>query len=489
MNKLLRPCFVLLVALIMPATVLAQETLTLEDVIARAKSHSTASKQAETQKENRYWQYRFYKTEYNPQLRLTGNLPTYYKRVNPILQDDGTIIYKPLRQTDNFLQLGLVQPITFTGGEISVNSSLNYFKDFNMESILAEQWSGTVMNIRVTQPIMSFNRLRWQKKTEPLLFEESKREYVEQTEMISKEAVERFFNVIANQIALQTAQFNLANNDTIYKIEQGRYNIGTTSKDKLLQVELQLLRSRQDVAQAQLNLQTAHLLLRSYLGITENEKVNLVLPETIPQFQVNVEEAVNFAKQNRSDYIAFQRRRIEADRGVAEARGERFRGTTLSAAYGLNNNGLALDDIYVDPLEQQMVNLTLSVPILDWGRNKSYTRTAIANKKLNDYIIAQDEVTFEQDILTKVGQFEMLRLQIEITKKADEVAQERYNVAQNRYLIGKIDITNLNIALTEKDDAKRSYIDALKTFWLAYFELRRITLYDFSTRQLLYTGD
>ena len=49
---------------------------------------------------------------------------------------------------------------------------------------------------------------------------------------------------------------------------------------------------------------------------------------------------------------------------------------------------------------------------------------------------------------------EMMRLQIEITKKSDEVAQERYNVAQNRYLIGKIDITNLNIALREKDDAK-----------------------------------
>jgi outer membrane protein TolC len=81
----------------------------------------------------------------------------------------------------------------------------------------------------------------------------------------------------------------------------------------------------------------------------------------------------------------------------------------------------------------------------------------------------------------------MLRLQIEITKKADEVAQERYNVAQNRYLIGKIDITNLSIALTEKDQAKRSYLEALQMFWDAYYELRRITLYDFAAKQPLYT--
>lgn len=464
----------------------AQQVFSLESIIQRAKSNSPASKQAETQKENRYWQYRYYRTEFNPQLRLTGNLPTYYKRVNPILQDNGTIIYRAVEQTDNFLQLGLVQPISATGGEISVNTNLNYFKDYDRESIAGEQWSGTVMNIRLTQPIMSFNRLRWQRRTEPLLYEESKRQFVEQNEMISREAVTRFFDVAENQIALQIAQFNLANNDTIYKIEQGRYNIGTTSKDKLLQVELQLLRSRQDVAQARLNLQTARLLLRSFIGITDSDPMELELPEAIPDFNVDVEEALSFAKQNRSDYIAFQRRRIEADRGVAQAKGERFRGTSLSAAFGLNNNGYALDEIYQDPLQQQQINLSLSVPLLDWGRNKSFTRTAMANKKLNDYIIAQDEVTFEQDIFTKVGQFEMLRLQIEITKKADEVAQERYNVAQNRYLVGKIDITNLNIALNEKDAAKRSYIDALKMFWLAYYELRRITLYDFASRQLLY---
>ena len=467
----------------------AQQTFSLQEIIDRARSQSPAAKQVETQKENRYWQYRYYKTEYNPQLRLSGSIPTYYKTVNPILQPDGTILYRALEQTNNSLQLGLVQPIAITGGELSVNSNLNYFKDFRNENFVGEQWSGTVMNIRFTQPVMSFNRLRWQRKTEPLLYEESKREYVEQNEEIAKEAVDRFFNVIANQIAMQTAEFNLANNDTIYKIEQGRYNIGTTSKDKLLQVELQLLRSRQDVAQAKLNLQTALLMLRSYVGIQSAEQLELQLPELIPQFEVNVDDALVYAKQNRSDYIAFQRRRIEADRGVAQAKGERFRGTNLTAAYGLNNNGLALDDIYVDPLEQQMVNLTLSVPILDWGRNRSYTRTAMANKKLNDYIIAQDEVTFEQDIYTTVGQFEMLRLQIDITRKADEVAQERYNVAQNRYLIGKIDITNLNIALNEKDEAKRSYIDALKSFWVAYYELRRITLYDFANRQLLYVPE
>jgi outer membrane protein TolC len=124
--------------------------------------------------------------------------------------------------------------------------------------------------------------------------------------------------------------------------------------------------------------------------------------------------------------------------------------------------------------------------VLDWGRSKSRIQTALANQKLAEYTLDQEVQNFELEIITQVSQFEVLRNQVEITKKSDEVAQERYEVAQNRYLIGKIDITNLNIALTEKDNARRSYINALRTFWIAFFDLRRLTLYDFSNGELLY---
>jgi outer membrane protein TolC len=466
----------------------AQPALTLEDIIAKAKSQSPAFKQEETKKENRYWQYRSFRTNYYPQLRLDGSIP-YSKQVSQAPLSDGTFINTRINQLDSYMGVGLLQPIPWTSGTLSVNSSVGYFNNYNFNSLSSqpkEQWRGTVMNVQLEQPLFAFNTLKWQKKTEPLRFEESKREYAEQMEFISSESIGLFFDVLESQINLQIAQYNIANNDTIYKIEQGRYNIGTTSQDKLLQVELQLLRSRQDVGQAKLNLETSSLQLRSYIGLSQNDFLQLVLPDFIPQFDISVDEALTYARQNRSAYLAFERRRIEAEREVAQARGQRFR-TNLIASYGLNNNGLAVNDIYQNPDQQQQFNLTLSVPILDWGRNRARMQTALANKKLNDYVIAQDEVNFEQQIITQVRNFEMLRLQIEITRKADEVAQERYKVAQNRYLIGKIDITNLNIALTEKDNAKRSYVQALKSFWIAYFDLRRLTLYDFANRQLLYT--
>ncbi|MEX2235150.1 MAG: TolC family protein [Cyclobacteriaceae bacterium] len=487
MNKVLKPVFVFYF-LIVPLTSSAQQTLTLDDIIQRARTQSPASKWAETRKETSFWTYRTFRTDYNPQLRLEGQLPFYYKSVNQIIQEDGTRRYIPVQQTNNEVTLGLLQPISFTGGTISANSGLGFFKDYNDESSLAEQWSGTVFNVRLNQPLFAFNRYRWDKRISPLEYEESKRDYVEEMEGIAQTAVMRFFNVLEEQINHQIASFNLVNNDTIYKIEQGRYNIGTTSLDKLLQVELQLLTSRQQVAEASLDLETARLQLRSFIGLNDGEQFQLILPEAIPQFSVTVEEALEHGMKNRADFIAFQRRRLEGEESVARARGSRFQVNAM-AAYGLNNSGLILNQVYQNPTEQQQFNLTFAVPVLDWGRNKANMRTALAQKKLIDFQIAQDEVNFEQGIMTQVRQFEMLRLQLEITKKSDEVAAERYNVSQNRYLIGKIDITNLNIALQQKDDAKRSYIQALRDFWIAYFNLRMLTLYDFHERRLLYTPE
>ncbi len=484
MNKFFRTLLIASSFLMLGGNVVGQSIqLSLEDIIQRAKEQSTSSKVAATRKENRYWQYRTYKSDFNPQLRLSGNIPAYSKDFYQVVQPDGSIEFRSRQQTNSQVNLGLLQPILWTGGVVSVNSNLNMVDDIERDT---RNWSSTPVNVSLNQPIFAYNDLKWNKLIEPLRYEESRRDYVEEMEAISVDAVDRFFALAVAQINLEISSFNLANNDTIYKIEQGRYNIGTTSLDKLLQVELQLLTSRKDVAQAKLDQETALLRLRSYIGITDrSERFGLSLPENIPSFDVTIDEALKLAQANRSDFIAFERRRHEAQSQVANAKGQRFQ-TTLTASYGFNNSGSSIDDVYQDPLNQQRINLGFNVPILDWGRNKSRMKTAIANKELTDYIIAQDEVTFEQEIITQVGQFEMLRLQIEITKKSDEVARERYNVAQNRYLIGKIDITNLNIALKEKDDAKRSYLQALRSFWTAYYDLRRLTLYDFAENKLLY---
>jgi outer membrane protein TolC len=460
----------------------AQKTYTLQDVIAIAKSQSPAFKRAETIKENRYWQYRVYKSSFVPQLSLSGTLPNFNRSVTPITQEDGSTEYRSVFNSNSDVSLNLEQQIGLTGGTIFMNSTVNRFDDFERNNF---RYGGDPLSIGFIQPLFSFNQLKWDKQIEPLKYEESQREYVEEFEQISKDASELFFNLLSAQVSLEIAQKNLGNNDTIYKIAQGRYDLGKIPENELLQLELSLMNSRQSVAQANLDLETTQLALKAYLGLKNDEKLDLIVPEYIPEFSIDPDLALQEALNNRQEAIAFKRRLLEADREVDRAQGETGLNMDLYGSFGLTNQSEELPAIYQTPENQQRIRLGFSIPIVDWGRQKSRVKTAAANYQLVQYTVEQEKVNFEQEVYTQVKTLEMLRDQVAITQKADDISQRRYNIAKNRYLIGKISITDLSIALTEKDQAKRDYINSLGNFWKAYFNLRQLTLYDFRENRRL----
>jgi outer membrane protein TolC len=466
-----------------------QETVsfTLQDIIARAKSQSPASLQAETRRENLYWRYRLYQSNYNPQLRLSGTVPSYRQEFSNVQQPDGSIEFREVRQNLMDLELGLVQEIAATGGRVSVNSSTNRFDNFiALPGSPQTRWSGVPLNVRLIQPIFAFNPLKWDRKIEPLIFEESRRGYVEDMEAISQRVSEMFFDYLVAQVSLDIATKNLNNSEEILKIERGRYNIGTTYEDKLLQVELQVLEAKQDLARARLQMETNSLRLKSYVGLNESLSLILIPPSEIPAFAIDVEEAIDFAFQNRSDALNFERQRLQAESGVAQARGQRFQ-MNLNASYGYNNAAFAWGDIYTNPNTQALVSLGFQVPVLDWGRNRARMSQAKANQKLVNYTLDQEIINFEQEVFTKVKNFEMLRDQIEITELSDQVADKRYEISFRRYQNGNVTITDLGIAQQEKDQNRRAYIESLREFWTAYYEMRALTLYDFETKQRLYS--
>lgn len=120
---------------------------------------------------------------------------------------------------------------------------------------------------------------------------------------------------------------------------------------------------------------------------------------------------------------------------------------------------------------------------MDWGRSKSRTETAKANLTLAQQTADQDKITFRQEIITQIALFEMLQQQVQLSKEADQIASQRYQIAQDRFLLSDLSVTDLSIALQEKDGAKRDFILALRDYWQAYYSLRWLTLYDFEKNQ------
>jgi outer membrane protein TolC len=474
---------IIIAGLFLPAASMGQSLqdtvkLKLTEVIEIAKAHSTAAVEAATIRENQYWQYKTFKSNYSPQLSLDGTLPQFSKTNIPVIQPDGTVEFKPVTNDNSQLNLGLTQNIGLTGGQVFLGSNVLRFSDFDRRQT---RYNGNPLVIGLNQRLFAFNALAWDKKIEPLRYEESQKKYKEDMELVGRDASELFFSLLIAQINREIAARNLSNNEIIYKIGEGKAALGRLSKDELLRLKLGVLNAHKALAQANVDAETADLQLKTFIGFSETKQIQLVLPEDLLTFTIDKEVAVEQARNNRQQAIAFKRALLEADKEVAKAKGENGLKVDLFGTFGLTNVTDRLPGIYADAKDQQEIRLGFQVPILDWGRSASRIKTAQSNRKLIEARVKQARLSFEQEIYTTLRQLLMIQDQTKTNAEADITASQRFEIAKKRYFLNDLSITDLNIALQEKDQARRDYIFSLKSFWNAFFNLRVLTLYDFTT--------
>ena len=428
-----------------------------------------------------YWEHRTYKAEYLPSLTLNGTFPDFNRSLVRYQFEDGT--YKYIEENSNTTSLGLAlnQNIGLTGGRIFARSNLERTDFFGANEGM--NYMSVPIQIGFNQPIFGFNQLKWKRKVEPLKYLEAKRTYIESMETISGEAIRYFFDLVLAQQNLQTAMLNYANTDTLYQIAKGRYNIGTIAENDLLQMELSFLNAGSAVNEAEIDLQFRKFRLKSFLGLSDQYDVQLIVPDFFPKTVLKYEEVLNLAKSNNPRMVQFDRTLIESDRNVAQAKADRGFSANLFATYGLTQRAEDFQDVYKDPMDQQGVRVGVGIPILDWGQGRGRVKMAESGREVVRTNIQQALVDFEQDVYLKVMQFNLQETQLQISAKADTIAQSRYNVTKERFLIGRIDVIELNIAQTERDNARTRYISSMRNYWQFYFDMRRLTQFDFINRR------
>ena len=153
----------------------------------------------------------------------------------------------------------------------------------------------------------------------------------------------------------------------------------------------------------------------------------------------------------------------------------------LTAGFGYNQTAPLFNDAYRAPLQQQRFALQLDMPIMQWGAGHDEVAAARAEQSSVNALAERTRRQVAQDAYFAARRFTLAQSQLGVAAKADTVATRRFDVAKDRYVIGKIDIGDLYIAQTEKDQALVSYVQAVRAYWLAYYQLRRSTLYDFRT--------
>jgi outer membrane protein len=487
MKKLLLFSFIV-VLLFSAKKINAQEVkkLTFEEVIKLAEEQSPDALMAKHRFRSSYWQYRSFQAQYRPSLTLSGTTPDYSNGLEKLYNSGtGEWEYKQKNTISTLGTLSLAQNIGPTGTIIALRSDLTLFKDIQKD--LPINYITNPVSVDITQPIRKYNTLRWQKKIEPVKYDAAKKTFLSNIEGVHTSAVRNFFSLALAQINKQIAEMNYSNADTLFRIAGGRYKLGTIAEDELLQMQLSWLNAETARKQADMNLRDREIRLRSFLGYNEQVRLELILPNEIPNLQVDLKEVLDLALNNNPEILTQTINVLNAQSSAAQARASRGLNASLTASLGLNQQNTDLATAYENLSNSQRVRVGFTMPILDWGLSKGRYRMAQSSLELAQVQQKQALTDFTQNLFLDVEQFNLQKNQVAIAALSDTVAMKRYEVTKQRFLIGKIAVLDLNDADTRKDQNKRAYVQSLQDYWTYFYNIRTLTLFDFINRKPLET--
>lgn len=451
-------------------------SLSLSEVMMRARRNSVDAEVALNQLKSAYWEYRSYRAELLPEVSLNATLPSYRKQYSSYMNNDGS--YSFVR--NNYLQmdgeLSVTQNIWLTGGKVSVNTSLDFYRQLGSPAF--NRYMTIPVALTLTQPIFGVNNLKWDRKIEPVRYSEAKAQFLSATENVALTAINYYFSLLMAQENHSIAEQNLENAERLYEVAKEKREMGRISQNDLLQMELNLLNAKSDLTDCVSDLKSNMFNLRSFLDYGENVDIVPEIPIDVPEVEINYGDALEKALANNKFAKNMLRRQLEADYEVAKAKGAQ-REINLFAQIGYTGTDKNFAGGYQNLKDNQVVEIGFEIPLVDWGRRKGKVKVAESNRKLVESQVRQENMNFNQNLFILVERYGNQLRQLETARRADEIAQKRYATNVETFLIGKISTLDLNDSRVKKDEARREYVNELYRFWNYYYQIRSLTLWDY----------
>ena len=483
--RYLKRIFVLFNFFLISVSLVGQESgcgfileMTLDKVVEDARNQSLSSVIAKHKFLVSYWEFRTYKAQFLPSLSFKANLGEYNRSISALRDPNtGEFHYVVDNYLHNSASLVLSQNIPFTGGTLSLISSLSRLDQYTPNRNIV--YNSQPIYLSYSQPLFTYNKLKWEKQIEPVKYEMAKRAYVEAIEDAVVSSVALFFQLLLANENLELAIRREENDRQLLQIAEERYKLGTLSRDELLQISHQLLNDDLSIRDCRMNVEMLMVRLKNFLGYNDNVIIVPKVPEFEGALVIDKEEFISRAEQSSSHLLQKKIERLEAEAAVAQAKSQRGISVSLYAQFGMTQVGADITSAYRKPIDQEVVGLSITMPILDWGLGKGKVQVAKSQLDVINMTLEQQTQEWYQNLLMKVSRFNLMGHQCLTSKEADKIGKERYQTARNRFTNGTISITELNTAQDNMDNSSLQYLEKIGDFWVVYYEICRLSLYDY----------
>lgn len=458
--------------------------LDLDRTVRLATDSSLAAQKYQSVYDASRYQYLSWQASRKPQFSLEST-PVQYERymTQRYLSMEDVDVYRQQRMLYSQAGITATQTMEPWGGQFYGSTQLGYLRTFGDQN--QTQFMTVPVTFGYKQELLFYNPLKWAKQIEPLKLTLAEKSLAYGIETASEEAVSKFFTLALAQDQQRMAEEYLASCDTIYAIAQRRYKIASISKAELSILQLEKTNARTTLANARISRQRAAQELATYLGMERTTDIELMIPTVMQNLHVDAAEAIQYARENNPQYLSSREAVAEARRDAERAKVEKNFSVSIDASVGLNQVADRFADAYRHLLSQDMATITLSVPLKDWGKRKNAylaARSTVEAAERSELETARDT---ELDVALTVADFNERQAIVETAREALIIAEDAYAQTLQRFIKAQADAYSLSVAQSHWQTARQNQIASLQNYWLAYYHLRRITLYDYQRCQVI----
>ena len=452
--------------------------LDLDRTVQLATDSSLSARKYQSVYDASRYQYLSWQASRKTQLSLQST-PVMYERymTQRYLSDEDIDVYRQQRMFYSQAGITATQNVESWGGYFYGSTQLGFLRTFGEQN--QTQFMTVPIALGYKQDLLFYNPLKWDRQIEPLKLARAEKELVYGIESTSEEAVGKFFALALAQDQQRMAEEYLASCDTIYAIAERRFKIASIPKAELSILELEKTNARTTLANARIARSRAAQELAVYLGMNRETEIELIIPSVISTLHVDATEAIMQARENNPQYLSSRQATAEARREAERAKVEKNFNVSLDASVGLNQVADNFADAYSHLLTQDKATITLSIPLMDWGKRKNAWLAARSTVNAAENAEQETARDTELEVALTVADFNERQAIVETSRQALTIAEDAYAQTLQRFIRAQANAYDLSLAQSHWQTARQNQIASLQNYWLSYYHLRRLTLYDY----------
>ncbi len=476
---LMRYALLALLLFVCTSNIKAQNVLSLEESISLALRQSYSIQEAEYSLTSSRKNLEAAKLGLMSSVRFEFDVPRYSLQLSSQ--------FNPSTGSEEFFKTGnttvegrllISQPLLFSNGTISLIGSLfgrDQYSDFAGTN--RDYFSN--LSIRLNQPLFVFNSQKASLEKAEINLDRAERNYSKAERGIIYNVTASFLRLYQSKKRMEITRERVKQNEESFETASNKFKAGLIAEVEAMQLEVDLASSRNELLDAERNFEKLKNEFKLLIGIDLGENIDVTAELKFNPIDVNLEEAINTAIANQPDLQNAKDEIRLSEISVEEVDAQSTFRADLSANYGINKNDDRFKDVFSNFLDNRSVVMTLSIPVWDWGKNRTEVQAAEAGYKSSKLNFRNLKESIRNEIISSVNRINTAISRVDVLSKSVEVAEKSYNISLERFKSGTItsfDLSQIQLRLVE---AKQSSLNALIDYELAIAELERKTMRDY----------